>query len=128
MQKQEGQPDQQGGAKGKGKGGKNGKGKGKGGKGSPKPAEKNKKTVLCKHYKDTERHGRCDKGKACPYSHDKRSFDSSGKFIGKTKNRQGGQGTVDAEGWDEPVGLSSRGPQIVRLLDINVWKMAFEFF
>ena len=114
QQNQDGQPDQQGGFKGKGKGKAKGK-NGKGGKGDPKqqqPAGKNKKTVLCKYYKYPDS-GRCDKGKACPYSHDKRSFDSNFKFVGKAKNRQGGQDAADAGGWDEPVGLSSGGPQIV---------------
>ena len=68
------------GGKGGGKGGKEGKG------GDPN----SKKKILCKFIKDPSK-GTCNRGKDCPFSHNKRLFDDNFKFVGRPR-RKGDKG------------------------------------
>jgi hypothetical protein len=95
------------GGKGGGKGGKEGKG------GDPN----SKKKILCKFIKDPSK-GTCNRGKECPFSHNKRLFDSEFKFVGRKRgkgDKGGGQGGAGGNGddWNTPIGLSGCGPQVV---------------
>ena len=97
-------------------------GKGKGKSRSASPAKKSKKDQLCRHYLDHAWWGDCSKGKDCPFSHDKKRFDASGKLKakpqGRAKSEGGGrgrqgaqsQGSGDGSGWTgQPTGVNPQG-------------------
>ena len=81
-------------------------------------ARKDKFRIPCKYNTRNGEH--CPNFDNCPFNHKKQEFDDDWKYIGKAnakakgepkgKDRNRGAGReVEADGWETPLGLSTRG-------------------